>query len=204
MNSITFIKRLRNLCLLLQLFYGSTSFGLFDGQFLVGRSWYSTDDDGGTAHSTYGIAGHVDPIPLLPISFGVMITSSDLLDREKTEGVDVDPIFNLGLDVMGWIPFVPVVTPYGRLTLLVHGKSGTKADGIEVEMDLSEGHLLSFGAKYPLLPLIEIFAEVGRGVTMLKLTKCTNNGSDCLDLLGGGGKSALKQDRFVIGVQAGI
>ena len=208
MNTSSFHKIFTNSCLFFVLFYSTTSFSLFDAQLFAGRSWYSSETDGnrnGAAHNVVGLAGHVDPLPLIPVSFGLMLTKTDPLARDQVDGIDSDSIISIGIDVMGWLPFVPVITPYGRFTVLVYGKTGYKSKDpdTKVEFDAGEGHIFSLGIKYSILPLFDLFAELGKGITLTKITECKIGENSCLnDNLDN--KRAANHDRLLLGIQTGI
>ncbi len=144
----------------------SSAFALVDAQVLGGKRWYKFDS-GKRGGTVVQVAAHLDPIPLVPVSFGLSMTKVTL---EEGGGVTEASMTETGLDICAWIPLVPVVTPYGRLNYPVYGRAlmksnlpaGTVTNRYESTAKISGPHL-SVGLKYSPLPLVKVLLETSLG-----------------------------------------
>ena len=171
------LRMIRVLALPLVLLHAGSAFALIDAEALVGKRWYvlGTDPNQHVAATEVALAAHIDPIPLVPVSFGLKVSSATLNESDLKSGSNITSIststmMEAGLDVMAWIPLVPIVTPYARLNIPVYGlwKTAGKAGipGGPSDDFTSDGRVsgaqLSVGVKYSPLPLIAVLFEVNR------------------------------------------
>lgn len=170
---------------------------------LVGASLSEQDSD--HSGSSFRGALHLDPIPLVPVSFGLALSSLELDDDgEKLGGGG----FFLGLEVKAWIPFVPVVTPYGRLSYVPYGlltqsgstESGSNTFPFESAYDL-DGILYAVGIDWQPLPLLSLFLEYQMGTLTGTPSEVKVNNEDVTS-----GTNATDVDLgiFYLGVSVGI
>lgn len=148
-----------------------TSFALVDGEVLVGKRWYKFENSGGTSNNVASqevyAAVHLDPIPVIPIGFGLGAIAGDL-NKEDFGGMGVSEakLVELDFEVKAWIPMVPVVTPYVKVKvplsakLAVKGKDAANAD--YAYLYKMTGMHLNAGVLYPVIPLVKIVLEVGK------------------------------------------
>lgn len=154
--------------------HASAAMALVDAQVLVGRRWYDFKEDGakakGVASPEVQVAVHVDPIPLVPVAFGLSATAGS--PRKEDLGVDQAAVAQVFAEVQAWIPMVPVITPYLRVRYPLQGTLATKSSVTDALTGLKadyantytiSGPQVSLGAKVPALPLVKILIEAGRG-----------------------------------------
>jgi hypothetical protein len=160
--------------------HAGSAMALVDAQVLVGRRWYDYKPNGGTkqgvASQEVGVAVHVDPIPLVPVSFGTSVVSgSPSKDDLKVDQAAVMQVFG---EVMAWVPMVPFVTPYVRVRYPVQGAWTSKKANVVDETSGTPGEVvatntiagpqISLGAKIPVLPMIKLLVEAGQGIETYK------------------------------------
>ena len=164
--------------LLASTLYSSAAMALIDAEALVGRRWYKLGDDNGSKINSQevAVAAHLDPIPLVPVAVGARIGMGSL-DTTQLKGIysassiDTGAVLEAGLDIMAWIPLVPIITPYARLNIPVYGTWAVKGNLVDstlvtipFERDAKiSGTQLSVGAKYSVLPLVKVLFEANYG-----------------------------------------
>ncbi len=161
-----------------------------DAQGLVGRRWYKIGTDPATKVSSQeiAVAAHLDPIPLIPVAIGARI-GAGTLDTTQLKGIysassiDSGAVLEAGLDLMAWVPLVPIITPYVRLNIPVYGTWLVKGKLLDTallsvpfqrEAKIS-GTQLSVGAKYSVLPLVKVLFEANYGKESWKPTSVKVN-----------------------------
>ena len=186
------------------------AFALFDAQVMVGKRWYEQEVAGethGLQAQQISVAAHVDPLPVIPIAVGVGINNMMLNTKDLGEDIDSASVFEAGVEVMAWIPMVPVITPYGRLHVPVTGKyvvkgkieaAGASADYAETAT--VSGYHLNVGAKYAPLPLVKLLFEVGMSTQKFKPDEVKVGGT----VQPKGDETDLKSKTFLIGVEVGL
>ena len=160
-------------CGMLTILSAGRASALIEAQLQYGPSWTEQKlvdgSSAGTAWDIVTLSVHVDPIPLIPISFGAAYSMATVKDRDLDSRFSSYEGSELGLEVMAWLPFVPIVTPYGRLTMPITGSytaTSNTAGVSDVNSDRTGGQVLSAGLRYGLLPLTEIVLEASKGVLM--------------------------------------
>jgi len=113
------------------LFCSGTSFALIDAEVLAGKRWYKFETEGvspnGVASQEINVAVHLDPIPVIPIGFGIGAILGDLNKEDFGDmGVSEAKLVELDLEVKAWIPMVPVVTPYVKVKVPLSAKLAIK------------------------------------------------------------------------------
>ena len=136
----------------------------------------ATGDEETMSGSAAKVAVHLDPIPLVPVSFGLSVNSVTLGSTDTTpKGTGGE----IAVEVKGWLPMVPVITPYARIAYIVSGAYVLDGDvsGIPVKygFDVS-GSTIGFGAEWSPLPLIGVLFEVTTGSLKLEPTKYEASG----------------------------
>jgi hypothetical protein len=166
----------------------SSAFALIDAEALVGRRWYTlgTDPASKISSQEVAVAAHLDPIPLIPISFGARVGMGTLNEGQVksafgASSIETATVAEAGLDVMAWIPLVPIITPYVRLNIPVYGVWAVKgkvntllvSDVPLVREAKLSGTQLSIGAKYSVLPLVKVLFEANYGKETWKPSEYT-------------------------------
>lgn len=159
------------------LFVGSsTSFALVDVEALVGKRWYSTkitgDKTNGVSSQEIGLAVHLDPIPLIPVGFGVGVLSGTLnKDDLKGIGFDEGSVMEVDFEVKAWIPMIPIVTPYVKVKVPLMSRVALKGKQTvnNTEQDVAAlvkltGYHTNVGIQYSIIPLVSLTLEAGKGM----------------------------------------
>ena len=109
------------------LFLSNNSFALIDVQALVGSDSGTISggnafaNGGKTSGTVMGVAVHLDPIPLVPVGFGIGIGAPTL--KSEDSGIDETYTgFFVDLEVMAWTPIGFFgITPYAKLGYRAYG-----------------------------------------------------------------------------------
>jgi hypothetical protein len=151
-------------------------------------------------------AAHLDPIPLVPIAFGLGISQTSWTDDSTKLGVDKIDGVDLDLEVEAWLPLeLAGLVPYAKVGYTVGG-----AYAFEVTTGTSfnpkvvykpSGVTLHVGVKYEFLLRLGIMAEYETGTRKLTFDKVKDAGSLTLSNLKDIDENSSS---FLIGVQAGI
>jgi hypothetical protein len=195
------------------LFCSGTSFALFDGEVLVGKRWYKFETTGATGNNAVSqevnAAVHLDPIPVIPIGFGLGAIMGDLESKDFGDaGVDEAKLVELDLEIKAWIPMVPVVTPYVKVKvplsakLAIKGKEAGPTGAEYAEVYKLTGMHLNAGILYPVIPLVKIVLEVGKSTQKRELEerKVASIKETLVDVK----KENTNSDNFLVGVQIGF
>ncbi|MBC62310.1 MAG: hypothetical protein CMP11_07625 [Zetaproteobacteria bacterium] len=147
--------------------YSNYSFAFIDGQILAGKRWYTTEENTTSKKDLSGtqttFSTHVDPIPFVPVSFGlnwsqVVVEKSDFISSVSNASTE-----QLGIEVSGWFPLI-LFTPYVKINYPVYSKFTVKNNDENNTTDdgkLSGLHV-NIGVKYDLIPFVSILVEAGK------------------------------------------
>jgi hypothetical protein len=188
---------------------------LFDAELLYGRRWYEIKPKQGDKFGAQGsdiyIGAHLDPIPLVPVAFGASVSLIDLKKEDFSGNVTEAKVIEPALDIMAWVPMVPIITPYVKIKVPLLAKftstydtTPTTGSGTvkgESVYNL-RGYHLNVGAKYSPLPLVKILLEAGLGMQKAEAeevkvggTKVSTTGDMDLD---------MNSKYLALGVEVGI
>jgi len=204
-------QRCLALLLIIPFLLASPAWALFDAQVLTGKR--STDFKlGSTSNTESGtemkVAAHLDPIPLVPVGFGLSLSQitwdkSDNLGFKSLDG------FEVGLEVQAWLPIdLGGFQFYGKLGYTAMGAYVTTLTDATTGQDYKlaykpSGTYLAVGAKYLFLLRLGVMLEMESGNRKLAF-------DEVKDLPAGLDASLFKSDgdatntSFLLGVQAGI
>ncbi|NRA44090.1 MAG: hypothetical protein HRU09_03930 [Oligoflexales bacterium] len=147
-----------------------TSYGLISAQAMLGTD--SSKIKGSAEETTFdgtslGVAVYLDPIPLVPVGFGLGVSMPSI--SGKNNGLDAD-ITGLVVDlqVMAWTPISFFgITPFAKLGYIPFGayKMKTKVDVAGELLDTTipmtgSGTHFAVGANYSILPLISVLFQI--------------------------------------------
>ncbi len=198
--------------------FASTSYAIFDAQVLAGmRSGTVKADTDGAEEEEFnsteiGFAAHIDPIPLVPVAFGVYANTSTFsdLDEEGT-GFSKGAGLEVGVQLYAWLPIgIAGLKPYAKLGLPLY--SAYKMDSIatvgttETEYPAvleTSGMHFGFGLGWSPIPLVPVavLLELDIGSQTMKYTEAKIGSTDLTDSMP---KLDYSSKAFLIGVQAGL
>lgn len=183
----------------------SPAMAIFNVQVLGGQrsSEFKGDGDGNDLEgSELRFAAHLDPIPLVPVAFGVSLAQTDFDEKDgvKMQGTDID------LEVEAWLPLdIAGLLPFAKVSYTLAGEYEASFDnplgGAEPKLKYKpSGVNLAVGVKYEFLLRLGVMAQVEFGNRKLEFDKAENVGGltlpfDDLD---------QKSTSILIGAQAGI
>ncbi len=168
---------MKKICLVLvALFvYAEAAYGLASAQVFYGYRIQkkSADMDMGedidvSAHLVT-VAGHLSPLPLIPVGLGA--TYSPWVAYATAENEESSTGMEVGVELLGWLPMVPFVTPYAKINYTVWGYKKTTFKDDQNLPDKEEkvgGMEIGVGVSYDLLPLISVMAEVSQGLRTIE------------------------------------
>lgn len=188
----------------------SPAFAIFNVQVLGGQRNAEFDVQGaGSDYDKSGselrFAAHLDPIPLVPVGFGLSFAQTTFDDinfaegltvpvKGKIDGTDVD------LEVEAWLPLdIAGLLPFAKISYTVAGQYETSIDNTDTKIKYKpSGASLSVGVKYEFLLRLGVLAQVEFGRRKLDFDKADN--------AGGASFSDVDQNStsYLIGAQAGI
>ena len=152
------------------LLFATNVYALVSGELLIGTYQSEVKESGAAANkfsgTKFALAVDVDPIPLIPVAFGLTLgipsaeedkKSEGLLTKTKTEGL------NLGLSIKAWSPVSMFrMTPYIRLSYTVMGTQKLSADSPLGKISLlykMSGYHFNIGVAYSVIPLVSALLE---------------------------------------------
>lgn len=203
-------QRCLALLLIVPFLLASPAWALFDVQVLTGKR--STDfkfgDDSNTESGTeLKAAAHLDPIPLVPVGFGLSLSQinwdkSDKLGYKSLDG------FEVGLEVHAWLPIdLGGLQFYGKLGYTVMGAYVATSEltpGQDIKLAYKpSGTYIAVGAKYNFLLRLGVMLEVESGNRELKFDEIKNLPAN-VDASALKVKGEAANTSFLLGVQAGI
>jgi len=201
----------------LTLLQSTPAMALFDLQLLIGqRSGTLKDTDSGDSDKIKGsevqLAGHVDPIPLVPVAFGLYLANYNMNDIDNANLKSATGLEG-GFQVYAWLPLGIIgVKPYAKLSLplysaiKVDGTVAGELDGVATDFSTSiqaetSGMHLHFGLGWSPIPLVTLLAEANISDQKLKSkeVKVAGQKVDGMDF-----KRDYKSTAFLVGVEIGL
>lgn len=210
------MKNVLVVVLLCLIFRASEAFALIDVQLLVGQRNGSLATETGDADvegTDLKAAVHLDPIPLIPVGFGVYAanaTYKDTANIKSLKGAE------FGVELTAWSPVeILGVEPYAKLGYTVVGayeykfkaaaleELGVEDPSIDVKMGAS-GTRFAAGLRWSPIPLVALMLEVEQANMKLSvdsIAKAIGLPDSASDVI----KDAdLKSTGIFLGVQVGI
>lgn len=139
----------------------------------------------------------VDPFPLIPASVGLSYTSSDFnvsgTDTSSRGHISQSTLTEIGFDVKAWVPFIPFLTPYGRLRYIASSKFRLHYENTAENIDANvTGFLMGAGVEFSFgIPLVSVFGEAQQSF-------------EKSDAKIRGKKITFNSNRFLIGLKVGL
>ncbi|SMF40655.1 hypothetical protein [Pseudobacteriovorax antillogorgiicola] len=180
------MRMLRGLAVVSALVMSSQSYGLIEGQILVGQRSASID----FSDTSYDFSGtetkmsvYLDPIPLVPVGFGLTMANVDLGEDGLVSGLKGSEI---SVDVTAWLPIgIAGLKPYAKLAYVVSGEYTRTLASVDTDLDAS-GTKLAAGLKYSPIPLVGLMLEVEKSTIELEADGISESSDNLGILLGVG------------------
>jgi hypothetical protein len=189
----------------------SPAWALFNAQVLTGKRDAKFKASGSSSDTISGnelrAAAHLDPIPLVPVAFGLSLAqttwdkSSDKLTADKIDGLDVN------LEIEAWLPIeLGGLVPYAKVNYTVAGaytvESQEVLPGVAPKFAYKpSGAGIAVGLKWEFLLRLGVMLELEQATRKLKFDKVSNQGGlnipDQPDI-------DQTSTSILVGVQAGI
>ena len=162
---------MKKLLVLAALFvYAEAAYGLVSGQVFYGYRLQKNDAHDESSH-LLKIATHVSPVPLVPVGLGVVWSPWVSYSVDENKGEESATGMEFAVELMGWLPMVPFVTPYAKFnyTLVGYQKiTHTEDSGWDDKEHDVGGMELGVGVGYDVLPFVTIVAEVSQGLRTIE------------------------------------
>jgi hypothetical protein len=195
----------------------SSAFALFDGQLLIGqrRTAFSGNANSETINSSeVQLAAHVDPIPLIPVSFGAYYLMHDYSVSKDGDVFSLSELkgSQIGLEVSAWLN-IPTfdLNPYAKIGYTLLGNYKGNYDNQVISADLTanveqdflvKGTKLAAGLKWSPIAIVSGLFEVNYATEVWSLDELRYNGSkintDDVDDID------AKAWTILVGVEAGL
>ena len=168
---------MKKLLLLAVLFvYAEAAFALVGGQLFYGYRMQKNDAYDDSAHLVK-IATHLSPLPLVPVGLGAVFFPWVSYSADEDKGEDSASGMELAVELVGWLPMIPIVTPYAKVNYTVWGHKKityTESSGWDDKEHDVGGMELAVGVGYDVFPLVTIVAEVSQGLRTIEYEEETN------------------------------
>ena len=145
----------------------NSAYCLINAEAFYGKRWYQTKDSNGSKLRPTGtdvtIGVNIDPIPLVPVSFGVSYSLIEL-NKSGLGSASVAEINQFGLDLKIWAPMVPIVTPYVRGRYILSSKLKISYDNdstMNTNTKIS-GYVVGLGVDYKIVPMFHAQLELNQ------------------------------------------
>jgi len=191
----------------MSVFAAAPAFAFIEGEFSVGNRTGSFKSDGSSSKSLSGtsiqLAGHLDPIPFVPVAFGLRILNETFKPSVADHGLKTLTSTAFVPEVEAWLPLGDL-KPFARIGYtLVSAYKGSMDLGPLGSGDVaykSTGTRLAAGINYSLLPLISFTAAFEQSNETFSVSDLKISGVD---------KSQVPDVKFnstaiTVGVKAGI
>lgn len=195
------------------LLLASQSYAIFDAQAMIGKRSAKIEPNSGTTSSNLSgndirVSAHVDPIPLVPVAFGLSYNMVSYPDDDANFTFTSFTGNEINLEVMAWFPFGDF-KPFARVGYTLMGAYIQESDLAQGPLTVKQkttykpkGTPIGIGINYSLAPLIGILLEYDLLNTKLEADKLTVGGTDSTitssnDVKAGGSS-------IMLGVQVGL
>ncbi|MCB9228258.1 MAG: hypothetical protein H6618_01465 [Deltaproteobacteria bacterium] len=158
------MKRMLLVLLTVCVFRPDAGLALIKMQLFYGAGAGDFTPESGNAHSLsaseLGATLLLDPIPLVPVGFGLSVLSQTFSPSVADHGVDKLEGLVIAPEVQAWIPFLPIpLVPYGRVSYVIGAyKASTELAVLNSSFVANyvlkgSGTQVGIGAKFEPIPL---------------------------------------------------
>lgn len=183
----------------------SPAFALVDAELAVGQrsgTWKPKNSESATISSqTIQMAAHVDPIPLIPVSFGIRVISDSYKTTIADHGVKSLTSTAVVPEITGWLP-LGSIKPFARLgyTAVSAYKGTVEVLSINGEIvETSTGPRMAAGVEYSPLPFVSFTVALEHSTETLK-SKAITVGAVTVDAT----STAVLTNAILLGAKVGI
>ena len=159
------------------------SFALVDAELQIGQrnaSWKQSEESSSLTSQVIRVAGHLDPIPLVPIGVGLgLYSESWKVDKDK-QGVSSMSSYSLVPEITAWLPLGDL-KPTARIGYAILTAYSAKPSLVVGTQTVNTGTLLLAGAglrlavgldwAVPVVPLLSLTGAVEYSSETVKLAK---------------------------------
>ncbi len=191
-----------------------SSFAFLNFNGAVARRWNETGSSGdkfGSKSDALILSAHIDPIPLVPVSFGLMTSFEKIDNKDWGDGCGSAPLWtDVGAEVKAWLPIPGTgISPFlGVRYFLWSQMQANCTDTFENILTTSKVTLskdgLTFipGISYHVAPLVSIFAmaEIFEGKLKAKVDNSSSTGGS----FSGSSSTPYRFKSLGLGVSVGI
>lgn len=186
---------------------------LVDAQFGLGRRNEKWDQDSKSSTTTSDllkVAAHLDPIPLVPVSFGLALYSENWKVSETDQGLTSLKSYSFVPEITAWLPtgdFKPyarvgysILSAYTGKAVVSTGAGTTTTGDIYLA---GAGLHMGAGVEWsvPIVPMLSIFGELEYASETVKLAK--DKVAD-IDISGSFKSVNMTSTAIIIGAKLGI
>jgi len=194
------------------LLHSAPAVAFIAGELSIGKSsatWNGRSGSIPLSATTVSLAAHLDPIPLIPIGFGLRAYSDTYQDKSQFK---LKSSGRYAPEIMAWLPLGDI-TPFVRLGYLLTSRytESTQATSgaATADMDFSwrgTGPTMAAGIKYSILPLIQLMATYERSAEALTYDSAKVTGGTAIDhdWKSTAKNFTLNSSAILIGISAGI
>jgi len=188
----------------------STALALIDGEVSVGQrtgTWASGSTSKPIRSTSVQMAGHLDPIPLVPVSFGLRLISESYKATIADHAVKSLTSTAIIPEVTAWLPLgdlkpfarigYTLLSPYKGTAEYTSGSTTTNATVVYK----SSGPRVTAGLDYSILPLISILAAIEHSSETLTMS---SGKAGSVDLTVGAKDIKFTSNAILVGAKVGI
>ncbi len=214
MNKLFMIRSLAvtSIVAMVSVFGARPAFALIEGELSVGQRNGTFKADGASGNSLSGttiqLAGHLDPIPLVPVSFGLRIINETYSPTIAKHGFKDLTSTAFVPEVSAWIPLLGDIKPFARvgytLVSAYKGRMETSVLGNTVAGDVvyeSKGVRLAAGVSYSFMPFVSLSAAVEQSQETLTPSEAKFAGVDIKSQVA---DVSFNSTAILVGVKAGL
>jgi hypothetical protein len=140
----------------------SQSFALVSVQALLGKRSQEFQGSGTSKkdlqNTELSLGAHLDPIPLVPVAFGLSLGLKKFDVKKSDHGLDTMTGSHITPEVLAWFPNPTDFKPYGRVGYQIGQVKGS-GTGIDYE-GKTKGVVFGLGVRWEFMPLVAALLEL--------------------------------------------
>lgn len=189
------------------------AFAFVDGQLAIGRrnaKWNQDPSSSALTSDVLKVSAHLDPIPLVPVSFGLALYYENWKVSESDQGLSSLKSYSAVPEITAWLP-IGEIKPYARVgysILSAYTGNASIATGATTKTTGSialagAGTHVGAGVEWevPVVPMLSVFGEFEYSNESVKLAK---DKIGDVDVSGSFKNITLTSTAILIGAKLGI